>query len=307
MSVSFESNFLDSEGAWLDAGEGKCIPLTGKCNLGRGPENDVVIDSPKASRKHAIIHPQDEGQFWLVDLVSRNGTFRNDRRLVRPMQLRDGDRLIIGGQNFVFRQPSRAAAKGDITTVITSASTTGSDATVLDLRTQNLWLLIADIQDFTVLSVKMDVEELAVTMGRWLRECHRIVESALGRIPKYIGDGFLACWEDREGVAPAVVTALRALQQLRDSSPVRFRVAVHYGMITFGEQSAWGEPSMLGPEMNFIFRLEDLASKLGVPFCLSASAQTKLDGLIAIESVPGEHVLKGFEGAYRCYRVLDGA
>lgn len=306
MSAPSESSFIDSEGAWLEAADGKCIPLAGKCNLGRGPENDVVIDSPKASRKHAFIHAQDEDQFWLVDLVSRNGTFRNDRRLVRPTLLRDGDRLNIGGQNFVFHQPA-AQPGGDITTVLTRPSSSGDDATVLDLRTQNLWLLIADIQDFTALSVKMDVEELAVTMGRWLRECHRIIESALGRIPKYIGDGFLACWDDRDGVAPAVVAALRALQQLRENSPVPFRVAVHYGMITFGEQSAWGEPSMLGPEMNYIFRLEDLASKLGVPFCLSSSAQAKLAALVSIEAVPGEHTLKGFQGTHRCYRVPEGA
>lgn len=305
MAVQSETSFLDSEGAWLESALGKCIPLRGKCNLGRGPENDVVIDSPKASRKHAVIHGQDEGQYWLVDLISRNGTFCNDRRLVRPTLLHHGDRLNIGGQNFVFRQPTKPRPESrDITT---GPTTTGSDATVLDLRTQNLWLLIADIQDFTALSVKMDVEELAVTMGRWLRECHRIIESALGRIPKYIGDGFLACWDDRDAIAPAVVTALRALQQLRHNSPVRFRVAVHYGMITFGEQSAWGEPSMLGPEMNYIFRLEDLASKLGVSFCLSASAQAKLTGLISIEPVPGEHALKGFEGLHRCYRVPEGA
>jgi class 3 adenylate cyclase len=84
-------------------------------------------------------------------------------------------------------------------------------------------------------------------------------------------------------------------------------VAVHYGQITFGEQSAWGEPTMLGSEMNFVFRLEDLASKLGIPFCLSASAKTKLDGLIATEPVPGEHELKGFQGTHCCYRVPDGA
>ncbi len=95
MAVKSEPNSLDCEGVWLETTTGKCISLNGKCNLGRGPENDVVIDSPKASRKHAIIHGQDEGQFWLVDLVSRNGTFRNDRRLhLAPMIARNGLAMI---------------------------------------------------------------------------------------------------------------------------------------------------------------------------------------------------------------------
>ncbi|MEI9894696.1 MAG: adenylate/guanylate cyclase domain-containing protein [Chthoniobacter sp.] len=296
--------FADAGGARLESSNGEGWTLHGRCSLGRGPENHIVIDSPKASRKHAIIHPQDEEEFWLIDLASRNGTYRNDRRLVRPTQLRHGDRLNIGGQNFIFHQPVRPRGNGDDATAILGRSGAG-DATVLDLRQQHLWLLIADIADFTALSVEMEVEKLANTMGHWLRECHRIVEKGLGRIPKYIGDGFLACWEERGDAAPAVVAAIHEFQRLRKDSPVRFRVALHYGMVTFGEQSAWGEPSMLGPEMNYVFRLEDLASKLGVGFCLSSAAREKLADLVVAESVPGEHRLKGFEGWHRCFSVSE--
>ena len=280
--------------------------MQGKCYLGRGAENHIVIDSPKASRKHAFIHPQDDGEFWIIDLSSRNGTFRNDRRLIRPTRLRHGDRLIIGGQNFIFQQPlSPKPLADDATAMLTRSSST--DATVIDLRQQHLWLLIADIADFTSLSIEMEVEKLASTMGHWLRECHRIVEKGLGRIPKYIGDGFLACWEERADAAPAVVAAIRDFQRLRKASPVKFRVALHYGEVTFGEQSAWGEPSMLGPEMNYVFRLEDLASKLGVGFCLSSSAHAKLADLMPVESVPGEHTLKGFDGLHRCFAIPESA
>ncbi|MEP6668462.1 MAG: adenylate/guanylate cyclase domain-containing protein [Chthoniobacter sp.] len=297
--------FADPGGARLESSNGVGWTLQGRCSLGRGPENHIVIDSPKASRRHAIIHPQDEGEFWLIDLASRNGTYRNDHRLVRPTRLRHGDRLNIGGQNFIFHQPVGPRANGDDATAMFSRSST-ADATVLDLRQQNLWLLIADIMDFTSLSIEMEVEKLANIMGHWLRECHRIVEKGSGRIPKYIGDGFLACWEERGEAAAAVVAAIHEFQRLRKDSPVRFRVALHYGSITFGEQAAWGEPSMLGPEMNYVFRLEDLASKLGVGFCLSSAAREKLGDLVAAESVPGEHKLKGFDGVHRCFSVPDG-
>jgi adenylate cyclase len=289
--------------AWLEYANGQIWHLQGRCNLGRGTENHIVIDSPKASRKHAFIHPQDVGEFWLIDLSSRNGTFRNDRRLVRPTRLRHGDSLYIGGENFTFCQP---VSPPDDDGATTTTGTTG-DATVLDLRPQNLWLLIADIMDFTSLSIEMEVEKLANIMGRWLHECQRIVEKDQGRIPKYIGDGFLACWDDRADTAPAVVAAMREFQQLRKDGAIRFRVALHYGTVTFGEQSAWGEPSMLGPEMNYIFRLEDLASKLGIGLCLSSSAHAKLGDLLPVDPVPGEHKLKGFNGLHTCYSVREGA
>jgi adenylate cyclase len=296
---------LDSSGAWLESGEGQTWPLQGKCSLGRDPENHIIIDSPKASRKHAYIHPQDDGEFWLIDLSSRNGTYRNDHRVTRPTRLRHGDRLNIGPQRFIFHQPAAAQPGGGESTINIKRSNS-SDATVLDLRQQKLWLLIADIADYTVLSVEMEVETLAKTMGRWLHECHRIVEKGHGRIPKYIGDGFLACWEEGNDAASAVVAAIHDFQQLRETGPVQFRVALHYGLVTFGEQAAWGEPSMLGPEVNYVFRLEDLASKLGVGFCVSSAAQAKLGDLIYTESVPGEHKLKGFEGEHRCFRVPQG-
>jgi len=302
MSQAPDPTDADSSGAWLEFSDGRRWPLGGKCSLGREPESHIVIDSPKASRKHAVIHVQDEIEFWLIDQVSRNGTYRNEQRVVRPTRLRDGDRLTIGGESFIFRQPAHARRRIDDTATYLERSTGCGDATVLDLRQQHVWLLIADIEKFTVISREWEVDRLALSVGRWFRDSRRIVEKRHGRIPKYLGDGFLACWEDRGGSAIAnVVAALGEFQHLQKESPVDFRVALHYGLVTFGEQSAAGEESMLGPEMNFIFRLEDLASVLGVRFCLSASAQNQLESLIATTRIPGEHVLKGYAGTHRCH------
>src|SRR5579859_4858879 len=106
MAATLDPRSIHSHGAWLESSDGQTWPLHGKCSLGRGAENQIVIDSPKASRQHALIHPQDDGEFWLVDLSSRNGTYRNERRLIRPTRLRHGDRLNIGNQNFIFHQPA---------------------------------------------------------------------------------------------------------------------------------------------------------------------------------------------------------
>jgi class 3 adenylate cyclase len=56
-----------------------------------------------------------------------------------------------------------------------------------------------------------------------------------------------------------------------------------------------GEESLMGGEVNLIFRLEKLAGSLGELCCLSETAHTKLQGLVPTRSL-GEFELKGFEG-----------
>ena len=56
-----------------------------------------------------------------------------------------------------------------------------------------------------------------------------------------------------------------------------------------------GEESLMGGEVNLIFRLEKLAGSLGEPCGLSETAHTKLEGLVSTRSL-GEFELKGFEG-----------
>lgn len=53
------------------------------------------------SRRHAELRPMGRG--WVLeDLKSANGTYLNDRRLERPTQLKDGDRIRMGGTLMVW-------------------------------------------------------------------------------------------------------------------------------------------------------------------------------------------------------------
>src|SRR6478672_13639442 len=94
------------EGAWLGTGSRK-FPLHGGCSIGRSPKNTIVLDSPKVSRRHAIINLQNGGEFWLIDLGSSNGTLLNKRRIHQPLRLSDYDQIVIGDNIFTFRQPEQ--------------------------------------------------------------------------------------------------------------------------------------------------------------------------------------------------------
>src|SRR5947207_15856103 len=95
----------EEEGAWLEASDGKRHTLRGSSSLGRALANRIVLDSPKVSRQHALIHLQNIGEFWLIDFGSSNGTFLNKRRIHHPVRLSDGDQITVGDSVFKFRQP----------------------------------------------------------------------------------------------------------------------------------------------------------------------------------------------------------
>ena len=72
-------------------------PLT----IGRDPENVLVLDDRRVSRKHAEIRLR-LGRYMLYDLQSTNGTHVNGRRVAESV-LTDGDRVAIGGVELFFR------------------------------------------------------------------------------------------------------------------------------------------------------------------------------------------------------------
>jgi hypothetical protein len=68
--------------------------------VGRGPENDVVIDNPSISKLHAFFrgNPGDRS-FTVVDSRSTNGTLLDGATVpfIRPVELESGGVLIFGG------------------------------------------------------------------------------------------------------------------------------------------------------------------------------------------------------------------
>jgi Protein of unknown function (DUF3662)/FHA domain len=69
--------------------------------IGRDPQNDVVLDDRRVSRKHAEVRLR-LGRYTLYDLQSTNGTYVNGRRVAEKV-LDDGDKISIGGLEIVFR------------------------------------------------------------------------------------------------------------------------------------------------------------------------------------------------------------
>lgn len=66
--------------------------------LGRNPSCNFVVNNPKTSNFHAVLHRQPDGSIYLQDTRSRNGTYWNGDRLApeQSVRLEDGDRIQLG-------------------------------------------------------------------------------------------------------------------------------------------------------------------------------------------------------------------
>lgn len=91
---------------------GRTWPITASpLRIGRDPENEVAIDDARLSRQHArvLLH---NGAVWVQDAGSRNGVFVNGRRVADHKQVKIGDLISFGGQEFEVRLTAGATASG---------------------------------------------------------------------------------------------------------------------------------------------------------------------------------------------------
>jgi adenylate cyclase len=272
--------------AWLEREDERHI-LHGNCTVGRGALNTLILNSPKVSRLHSILHLEDTGVFSLIDLGSSNGTFLNQRRIHEPVRLRDKDQITIGDNVFTFRQPH-----GKSSAEIRAANPL---LTLQEVENVPCWLLVADIKDFTPLSRSTASEQLATLVSCWLATCKEIIEKHQGTVNKYLGDGFLAYWRDSAGTAENVVAVIAALKKSQMGDGPQFRFVVHFGVVAIGGVPATREETLMGSEVNLVFRLEKLVGSSGESCGISDTAQANLGELIPARLV-GEYELKGFEG-----------
>lgn len=77
-------------------------------SIGRTPENDLAIDDPSLSRRHALIEDVD-GAFTITDCGSSNGTLINGRQVSAPTALSDWDVLTLGAVTDVVVRLQEAA------------------------------------------------------------------------------------------------------------------------------------------------------------------------------------------------------
>ncbi len=110
-----------SPAAWFfvgqsdDPGGARNVAIATPFRIGRSSEADLTLPSRSVSGIHAKILEED-GELWLHDLGSTNGTFVNGERIKTKARLKDGDTVQFAAVVFQVNNAGHSVDIGDIRT-----------------------------------------------------------------------------------------------------------------------------------------------------------------------------------------------
>ncbi|WP_410510638.1 FHA domain-containing protein [Nodosilinea sp. E11] len=249
--------------------------------VGRGDDNNFVLPDRWISRNHAMLQGTHDGQFYLLDLGSRNGTFINGRRVSVPMILRDGDLLTFGQTELQFFSPTEVPEAADV--ILGGASKPDSTATAMLHVRRLISIMVVDIRDFTVLTRQIDEKILSEAIGTWFRRAGEIIGQHGSWVDKYIGDAVMAVWihgkeeADQESlmqILQAVSNLAEMTSRLHEQFPLPFPLRIGagintgYAMVGNSGSSDRSDYTPLGDTVNAAFRLESSTKQLGLDLAM---------------------------------------
>jgi pSer/pThr/pTyr-binding forkhead associated (FHA) protein len=106
--------------------------------IGRDSANDVIIDHPLASRRHARLE-RDENGYIVRDLESTNGTYVNGERVDGVRQLHNQDSIWVADVEIIFSDPE-ATQKGPLPIEVMKRVRAAEDALRLDSRAKEVYV-----------------------------------------------------------------------------------------------------------------------------------------------------------------------
>lgn len=173
----------------------------------------------------------------------------------------------------------------------------------------NAVIWFCDLRGFTQASNTLERDALIGLLNDYLEVMARPVREQGGQILKFMGDGFLATFELRNGDDRAVCGhALEAAKDLRAyfadlnkqretaGEPVlNFGLALHIGEVLYGNIGADGrlDFTVVGPAVNAASRIQDLCRPLGKDVILSQQFGHIVGIPPGAPASLGEHSLRG--------------
>ncbi len=257
------------------------LSLTGSTcwTIGRGDDNNFVLPDRWISRNHAMLQLMETGDFYLIDLGSRNGSFVNGRRVTVPVTLSNGDALTFGQTELEFYCPDGSnfhqQPDADESQDFTATAT-------LHVR-RLISVLVVDIRDYTVMTRQLDEKLLSEVIGTWFRCAGDIIREYGSWVDKYIGDAIMAVWiHGASGVSNSEMLQIsRALSALHEMTshlheryplpfPVRVGAGLNTGYAMVGNTGTGDRPdyTALGDTVNAAFRLESATKQIGMDVAL---------------------------------------
>jgi adenylate cyclase len=168
-------------------------------------------------------------------------------------------------------------------------------------------ILFADIRGFTALAEGRLPYDVVFILNRYFAAMGRAVESAGGRVDKFVGDGIMALFGVtgdaasgcREALAAARLMSLRLVELNRSLraelvEPLRIGIGIHVGPVIVGEMGYGSATAItaIGDSVNTASRLEGLTKEFEAELVVSAEVVSRA-GLGADRGTRAEIEIRG--------------
>jgi class 3 adenylate cyclase len=206
------------------------------------------------------------------------------------------------------------AALGD--TAVARATVAATIEASADGERRHLTVMFCDLVGSTLLSARLDPEELRSIIHAYQRTCAAVVNRFDGYLAKYLGDGMLIYFgyplAHEDDAARAVRAGLSLVESMHDLSlpqlqvadSLHVRVGIHTGLVVAGEMGS-GEyreaRAIVGETPNIAARLQERAGPDSV--VISPTTLRLVAGLFECENL-GPQALKGISAPLVVYRVV---
>ncbi|NJP10514.1 MAG: adenylate/guanylate cyclase domain-containing protein [Leptolyngbyaceae cyanobacterium RU_5_1] len=304
-----------------DSGYRRLLLTGGNCwTIGRSEDNNFVLPDRWISRNHAMLQYMESGEFYLIDLGSRNGSFVNSRRVSIPVTLHNGDRLTFGQTELEFYCPPINHGDNDNDDNSSGFESKEFTATATLHVRRLISVLVVDIRNFTVLTRQLDEKILSEMIGTWFRHAGDIIREYGSWVDKYIGDAVMAVWihgaeETDSDEMLKILQALDAMHKMTSDLynlyplpfPLRIGAGINTGYAMVGNTGSGDRPdyTALGDTVNAAFRLETSTKQIGKDVAVGKTTFQYLSSLGADSTVFGQYTvnLRGYDApalAYAC-------
>jgi len=164
-------------------------------------------------------------------------------------------------------------------------------------------ILFADIRGFTALSEGRLPYDVVFILNRYFAAVGRSVETAGGRVDKFLGDGVMALFgvdgSAQQGCRSALAAARLISERMSElnaslsgeiDQPLRIGIGIHAGPIIIGEMGYGGTSSItaIGDAVNTASRLEELTKEHGCELVVSEAVATRAG--LDLSAFPGYDV-----------------
>lgn len=234
---------------------------------------------------------------------------RNDAELAIAQKLGLGAQTRLACQTQVSGPVSvRRLVLDDVDRKLATQGVAHGGAVGRDLE---LAVMFSDVADFTPLTEALPAYDVVHVLDRWFMEAGQVVERHGGRVDNYMGDGFLAVFEDVEAAVDAGLALLAAAERLSRyveaayGLAFRSRLGVDYGAVVVGTLGAAHNrrTTVIGDAVNAAARIEGANKELGSVFLVSEQVERRL-GARFERGRSASVALKGKAGSHRVVEIV---